>query len=224
MPYFKDIKKTQDELLINNPEEYNHSMRNIAKLFLNSLTGKVIEKPHPEQTEFYRSAYQAHSAAKRMKEETIAVNFYNKWYTLTGEKKNTGYRPCHLGVLVYSYARKHMYENIYSKIPLADQYQTDTDSLFATKESIDEHREWAPHLYGTEFGQLGSEGVFKEFYAIRPKFYCAVGNDKQSSKYRLKGIQSKAVIVNIGGDKPELTFNEARDIVENATDDQRFCS
>lgn len=69
-----------------------------------------------------------------------------------GLSKKPVYKPCWLGCYIYSYARRHMYENIYAMMDQKEQYQTDTDSVFCCKEELMRHRANNPQLYGEEFG------------------------------------------------------------------------
>ncbi len=47
--YFQNIKIREDILKEHEPKLYNAALRNTAKLFLNSLSGKVIQRNYEEE-------------------------------------------------------------------------------------------------------------------------------------------------------------------------------
>ena len=104
----------------------------MAKLFLNSLSGKVIENLHLTQYTIVRSKDEVSSILIKDPEAKL-LNHNNKKYHImeynVGEedsfKKDN--RPIYLGCLIYSYARKHMYDSI---IRDYDVIYMDTDSAF----------------------------------------------------------------------------------------------
>jgi hypothetical protein len=125
-------KNEQDALKDNKNNNYNPALRETLKLLMNSLSGKVIEGLHTEKTTDISNMYEYEEIQKK----ATSVNFINAignklfiTYEVDEEKLcETQQRPIFLGVLIYDYAKRYMYENSYSKIGLADLVYTDTDA------------------------------------------------------------------------------------------------
>lgn len=129
-------------------EKYIAPLRETLKLLQNSLSGKVIEGLHTELT---RSVDNCSEYEKiRADPNTVAVNFINS----VGNKLFITYevdeeqlcekkqRPIFLGVLIYDYAKRYMYEYSYSKIGLNSLYYTDTDASKFKYKDMARWREW----------------------------------------------------------------------------------
>jgi hypothetical protein len=193
---FKKIKQDQDKYKDEKNDLYNEALREAAKLFLNSFTGKLLESPHYETIMYLQNKKDwktAHSKLNITQYEKIG-----QYDVIKGMMKEDfiKYSPVHLGVTVYSYARKHMYDNVYSKIPREFQHQTDTDSVMLHESALIEFKEKYPNMFGNEFGQLDIENyTFKTFYAIRPKVYAGIGTDSSADKMRMKGVSKNATII-----------------------------
>jgi hypothetical protein len=123
---FKDSKEPTEQ------SNYNPALRETLKLLMNSLSGKVIEGLHTEKTTDISNLYEYEEIQKK----ATSINFINAignklfiTYEVDEEKLcETQQRPIFLGVLIYDYAKRYMYENSYSKIGLADLVYTDTDA------------------------------------------------------------------------------------------------
>lgn len=115
-------------------EKYIAPLRETLKLLQNSLSGKVIEGLHTEKTKDCANC--ADYDIIRADPKTKAINFIDA----VGGKLFVTYeideetlcekeqRPIFLGVLIYDYAKRYMYEYSYSKIGLDKLYYTDTDA------------------------------------------------------------------------------------------------
>ena len=111
---------------------YNPALRETLKLLMNSLSGKVIEGLHTEKTVDVDTVSEYLKIANKAK----SINFINSvggklflTYEVNPEdicKKQQ--RPIYLGVLIYDYAKRYMYENSYSKIGKSRLLYTDTDA------------------------------------------------------------------------------------------------
>lgn len=129
---FMKEKNKQDTLGKTKSAEYNPALRETLKLLMNSLSGKVIEGLHTEKTIDIDSAYEF----LEIKEKAKSINFINAignkmflTYEIDPEeicKKQQ--RPIYLGVLIYDYAKRYMYENSYSKVGKNNLLYTDTDA------------------------------------------------------------------------------------------------
>lgn len=133
-------KNRQDEYSRNGSLEYNPALREVMKLFLNVLSGKLIEGLHLEKLEEVTS-YRLYQLLNVEKVKNVKYINMEKKTFITYEKnkedcmKKT--RPIYMGIFIYDYSQKFMYENLYSKIPKEHEYYTDTDSLKIDRESFD---------------------------------------------------------------------------------------
>lgn len=148
-------KNNQDTKKKNKDATYNPAMRETLKLLMNSLSGKVIEGLHTEKTidcdcvETYLD----------IKKTAKSVNFINiigdkmfLTYEVNAEELIKQQRPIYLGVFIYDYAKRYMYENSYSKIGLNKLLYTDTDAskfrytdFLTWKKWVDEKNIQVPH-------------------------------------------------------------------------------
>jgi hypothetical protein len=194
MTSFKKVKEDEDAKPKN---ERNNVKRNMAKLFLNSLSGKVNEMLHIDKTVLVRtqadmdraienSANHKDMVLNEVLSRTVGIISY------TCDPKEVyaeQYRPVYLGVLIYAYARDHMYRSILAEYDVLYQ---DTDSALVTKVTYDKFAADKPELLGEEFGQLaleeGSEDMAK-FMTIAPKNYFIMGTDDKLIKKGFKGVR-----------------------------------
>lgn len=97
MELFKQIKQEQDEFKDTNNPKYNVALWETAKLFLNSFTGKLLEKSHEDEVWFL---YDGLSWEKAHSE--LDITFYEKIGDVDvvhGKIKDySKYSPVHLGV------------------------------------------------------------------------------------------------------------------------------
>ena len=142
-------KNTQDDLKKSKvPEEkakYNPALRETIKLLANSISGKIIEGLHTEKTVMVESA----EAYLKIKDKAKSLNFINVigdklflTYEMSAESMIKEQRPIYLGVLVYDYAKRYMYENSYSKIGLDRLLYTDTDASKFRYADMARWRDW----------------------------------------------------------------------------------
>jgi hypothetical protein len=138
---FMKAKNEQDTLSKKNDPSYNPALRETYKLLMNSLSGKVIEGLHTEKTVDVDSAYEF----LQLKEKATSINFINSvggklfvTYEINPEDIcSKQQRPIYLGVLIYDYAKRYMYENSYSKVGKSRLLYTDTDaSKFRYKDFV----------------------------------------------------------------------------------------
>jgi hypothetical protein len=142
-------KNTQDDLKKSKvPEEkakYNPALRETIKLLANSISGKIIEGLHTEKTVMVESA----ETYLKIKDKAKSLNFINVigdklflTYEVSAESMIKEQRPIYLGVLVYDYAKRYMYENSYSKIGLDRLLYTDTDASKFRYADMARWRDW----------------------------------------------------------------------------------
>lgn len=125
-------KNEQDYLKSTKNPNYNGALRETYKLLMNSLSGKVIEGLHTEKT----TDFDSEADFTKIMDKAKSINFINcignklfATYELDEEKIcEAQQRPIFLGVLIYDYAKRYMFENSYSKIGLEQLVYTDTDA------------------------------------------------------------------------------------------------
>ena len=227
--HFMKAKNEQDTLKSNKDEKYNPALRETLKLLMNSLSGKVIEGLHTEKTQDINSV----AEYEKIKDKSQSINFINAignklfiTYEVDAEtlcKKSQ--RPIYLGVLIYDYAKRYMFENSYSKVGLNELLYTDTDAskfryrrFIEWKKWVDENNIQVPHWKEVEeideryknhkiyehgskvFGAFEDE--LEEMVGEKYTFYCL---EKKSwlydvdghSKFRFKGLNGSAQMLTL---------------------------
>ena len=229
---FMKEKNTQDNYKESkDPEEsskYNSALRETLKLLMNSLSGKVIEGLHTEKTTSVENV----DEYNKIKEKANTINCVNSignkifvTYELDEEKMIAKQRPVYLGVLIYDYAKRYMYEMSYSKIGLDQLLYTDTDAskfryskFIQWKQWVDDNNIIVPHWeevekidsrYATHkiydsnskvFGSFEDElskliGTNYTFYCLEKKSWCYDVDGE--AKFRFKGINENAQILTL---------------------------
>lgn len=192
------LKEEQDRLKDSrNPslrQRYNPALREMGKLMLNSLSGKVGQRNFESQSKFVQSKEQLIRSLNELgitsAEEAQEVGFSlhpTTTHSAFIEWKDVGYyrnpKPSQLMVFIYAYAREYMYEMLFSKMPV---FYSDTDSAVV----LEEHwQAFIPKIRGEKkFGDLEVEGTFDTLYCVAPKTYALyIGN--RLAKYRAKGVR-----------------------------------
>jgi len=220
--FFKNEKIKQDELKESKDKNYNPALRSICKLYLNSLSGKVIENLHEE--EFILSKDNSNLWKKVNKMECLTSYEDRKgFYMVKGKKKyeqllEKNKIPHYLGVFIYAYARKWMYENI-----IYDYfgYGMDTDSYFMPESEFLKLQKDKPFIFGSEFGQFkvenyedGKNKNWNNSYFIAPKLYALYDDEhEENNKTRFKGIRNNDKI---------LSKEQYKEFNEIVTEDKKF--
>ena len=133
---FMQAKNHQDSLKKTGASEYNAPLRETLKLFMNSLSGKVIEGLHVDKMKIFNC-----TQLDELK-DFFAQQTNVKFIQQMGDDLHVSYeidptqrkillkqRPVYLGALIYAYSRQHMYNYGYSRIGLDKLLYTDTDSI-----------------------------------------------------------------------------------------------
>jgi len=138
-------KNEQDDLKKAKNCNYNAALRETIKLLANSVSGKIIEGLHTEKTVVVEST----ETYLAIKDKAESINFINMigdklflTYEMSAESMIKEQRPIYLGVLVYDYAKRYMYENSYSKIGLDRLLYTDTDASKFRYTDMARWRDW----------------------------------------------------------------------------------
>jgi hypothetical protein len=129
---FMKAKNEQDTLSKQKDNAYNPALRETLKLLMNSLSGKVIEGLHTEKTVDVDNVAEYLKIAQKSKSinfiNTIGGKLFLTYEVSAEEICDKQQRPIYLGVLIYDYAKRYMYENSYSKIGKDRLLYTDTDA------------------------------------------------------------------------------------------------
>jgi hypothetical protein len=227
---FMKAKNEQDTLSKKKDDSYNPALRETLKLLMNSLSGKVIEGLHTEKTVDVNSV----AEYEKIKQKATSINFINAignklfmTYEVDAEKVcKKSQRPIYLGVYIYDYAKRYMYENSYSKVGLNQLLYTDTDAskfryskFLEWKNWIDTENIQVPHWGEVElvderyknhkiydenskvFGSFEDElsGMIGDkyvFYCVEKKSWCYSVDGK--AKFRFKGLNGSALLLTLG--------------------------
>ena len=224
---FKKIKEGEDA---KPKEERNNALREMSKLFLNSLSGKVIENLHVDKTELVRTDAQMKriiessasldaQGCKKIPDMHLANQLSESAgivkYKCSDEdvfKKDN--RPIYLGILIYAYARDHMYRSILRDYDVIYQ---DTDSALIPLSEYEKFQENDTErmanemepLEGGEFGQFeleeGSDKMAK-YVSVAAKNYFIMDKDNKLIKKGFKGVNLKPKV----GDKLIRDINDPK--------------
>ena len=201
----KEVKETK--------EEYNPALRNIAKLLLNSLSGKMVQRNFDTKEEMVKNDKEEQKFISKTKNDITLVATFGPYRILSGTLeddlvyKQRYAKPSYLGVFIYAHSRTYMYDILYSNYNVL---YTDTDSgIINDKDYQDFSKKYIKvigkgcHRYykltstktdtptiGGDFGQfeeeLDTKGKKCESYIMAKKVYCIEIKDKDGK------IQSKS--------------------------------
>ena len=195
-------KAEQDVYKETKDVKYNPALRSVIKLFLNSLTGKLVEDP----SKYFQIEYKNKSEDDKQKDLVNSVAFNKK----TDDEVQNLYVIA--GVMVYSYSKRLLFEYIRC-LPnnSNDIIHVETDSIyFHTKHTesfinnVDNYKGDYPVIIGDCLGSVKAEHISQgDSYFLGKKFYyldCI--ND--GKVFKVKGIPkstidekgSKVVLVN----------------------------
>ena len=205
----KNEKTRQDKLKKENPSEYNDAIREVAKLIQNSVSGKLLEALHDDCSKpFTLSNYIKMCRDEKIKKVEIqdycgGLAFINGKKDVKACFDSMSYnkvKPSYLGMFVYSYARRWIYEGILRR------YITlymDTDSAcmpyFEWERCIRENKD--DNIINTgEYGCLeeevcatdenGNDVPANLVITISPKNYLVENKfNEKCSKRKMKGVR-----------------------------------
>lgn len=220
---WKAVKQKED---LKPKAERNGALRAVAKISLNALSGKVIQRVFAEDSTLVRC--RDDYARFQRDHHDISIELGNSdWFMISGTK-NVGWSPraaspAYLGCFIYSYAREHLYA-------IAGHYNaiyTDTDSAALRKVDAERALKECPGLFVPEgaaksFGEweveleTGDAG-FSAF--IRPKLYIVIDSNipRSSWKIRAAGVRQSDIPITeeqaarFRNSTPVELFNHIRD-------------
>lgn len=182
-------KKEQDE------HRTNPALRECLKLLMNSLSGKMAQRPITQEKTICASGPQADEIACKYTNKSTFVEVRDSLWLVDSVLDIDKIRvrsPTILAVLIYAYAREYMYDNFITKV--THKYGMDTDSLFLRKSelvNIDSK------LFGTECGQVRTE-LPEDCYGIfaARKVYAYYKKDGTIVKFKFKGVNQNDRLIN----------------------------
>lgn len=198
--FFK-LKALQDHYKNTNHKDYNKSLRETIKLYLNSLTGKLVEDPSIHfQLEFSNE------------DETQNINGVPV-FKVHSEVVNNWIVA---GVMVYSYSKRLLFEYINCLPNKADDViHIETDGIYFSSRLLEQFKinlsnydgDYACCKLGgdggNELGNLEVEHntVDKPAWFLGKKFYCIMENDiverpltgKDDNVYKMKGVKQRTI-------------------------------
>lgn len=203
---FFNEKKRQDILKDMNDNDYNPALRETIKLYMNSLTGKLVEDPERH----YSLKFVESGIEKTLNGVGVCKEFntdkFNEWIIA--------------GVMVYSYSKRLLFEYIRCLPENSNSViHIETDGIYydtRDKEKFEENLknyngEYKAIEFGDELGnvkievntQAGNEDYFlgKKFYLISNAEFDKKEN-KLVDKIKIKGIPK--TYINDAGDKIKL--------------------
>ena len=234
----KAEKTRQDILAKQKSPEYNPAMRNITKLLLNSLSGKMLQRNFETITVMVKNQNEEDKFDKKTEPESREiVQDYGHYLLMAGKLKDHEIykekkaKPAYLGIFIYAYARTYMYDLLYSNY---DVLYTDTDSAVLKEQDFNDFKsklikkcgtqnneyyiltnnEGVPTI-GGEFGQFEEElstpqQVSSEAYLLAKKMYAIEMKDKDGKVIGTSKYRLKGV--NLGKpDLPGIPGEPARD-------------
>lgn len=185
---FYDEKKLQDKYKSEKNVLYNEALRSTIKLYLNSLTGKLVENPA-----IHFSMKFDENSAKLLNGQGVTKTFnddkFNDWLVA--------------GLMVYSYSKRLLFEYIKCLPNNSDDVihiETDgiyfsTRNLEAFTENLKNYDGDYPCKFGEDLGNLKIEKTTYEgqvAYFLGKKFYCITMEDGKNI-YRVKGIPQSTI-------------------------------
>ncbi len=179
----------------------NIALRNMCKLGLNGLSGKLIQKLYKSLVSLLCSEKDLLNFTSKVSPEYMLLPAVELHHMIgQGTKLNVENKiPSVWGVLIYSYARSMMYEFV---TLFNDRYGMDTDSLFTSRAEYSRVLSEHPELFGNNLGQfkeelskLTLEGDVGPFgiYVNKKTYvnYVIRGGKEVAIKMRMKGVNTK---------------------------------
>lgn len=199
---FYEEKKRQDELKKNKDKSYNAALRETIKLYLNSLTGKLVENPSMH----FSLVLNANQEVK----QTHILNGVGASKEFHDDKVNDWIVA---GLMVYSYSKRLLFEYV-KCLPndSSDVIHIETDGIYFSTRHLDSFTEKLkqyqgdyPCMFGDDLGNLKIEKSTPEgsvSYFLGKKFYNIVIDETYMTKprdkddkniYRVKGIPQTTI-------------------------------
>jgi hypothetical protein len=190
--YWNDSDNVFKEYILEKYKDKQESKKDsveytLAKLFLNALYGKQIQKPVETKTKIIKDNYEFWSFFNEH-DVTSIVEISPGTLYLTGEprlidlKEECITKPTQMGAFILAYSRRIMLNVIKQSNPYFgiddkkqienDFFYTDTDSLMAHQKNIIRVKGWNGSNLGDFSDDLKGVGKIVKAIFIAPKLYC----------------------------------------------------
>ena len=175
-----EAKKLQDKYKKTNDKRYNVAFRNCIKLFLNSLTGKLVENP----AKYFQIKY--------VQGDGEAGNIKGVKYIKTYNNTKPNYWVV-AGCMIYSYSKRLLFE--YKRLLPTPIIHVETDSLYFHNKALEqfvknvgEYKGYYPVKFGNDLGNIKLEHMsVGPSYFLGKKFYYLIC-EEDGEICRIKGI------------------------------------
>ena len=222
------LKNQQDEWKAKGASLYNPSIREMAKMLLNALSGKMIQRNAERQAclvkgkelgDFVRDLFNKEKDYEtNMEDLDITIDVLTtKWAHVTWKSSgwNAASKPAQVGVFIYAYARAYMFEHVMSKMKV---WYTDTDSALIEsghypriKEDLRCSRLFKSGRFEPKrekkFGDFEVEKVCDSAIVVAPKTYCLIRQGRVV-KSGAKGVSPSDYFVAENGEEKMVGENE----------------
>jgi hypothetical protein len=184
-----------------------NSLQLVVKLIMNSVYGKMIQKPVNHGFAFLRG--DLHTVLSKALSKGMgfveALKITDKFYRVKYIEHDFNYSNyAHCGSLILSQSKRIMYDTM---CPVDEHIMyTDTDSMIIQREGIDKLKKEKPQIFGNQMGQFHSdfealdnsnaETYSRKALFMGKKLYCCeLTNDKEKIGYhtRIKGVPASSI-------------------------------
>ena len=175
---YSNIKKEEDRKKAQGLP-FNAALREMSKLMLNSLSGKMSQRNFTKQSKFWtkENALRNFIENNLDNEPTPFIVSKNAAFTVSKKTPEQSYKnshPSQIGVFIYAYARSYMWHLFFSRMKV---WYSDTDSAIISSNDV---RLLAERLIVTrnnkQFGMLEEETAPSRVIVIAPKTYLLLKN------------------------------------------------
>lgn len=148
------LKQEQDVFKESNDPSYNPALREASKLMLNSLSGKMLQRNFNRDTKLINRGDEQKLQDFLNTHTNCEIQQIGSQQLVSGDDElKLNKFPQIIGIYIYAYARKHMYDSIFSKYRAL---YTDTDSALLTKDDFNDFVTNYPEQQTDERQLLGS--------------------------------------------------------------------
>lgn len=200
-------KDEEDALIASKSPKANSSRREMAKLLMNSLSGKCAQRNFDERVVIATGSVQQLAAEKSMRDGlAMWIPLCGETCILIGKKpldkvfSKRRSKPSYMSALIYEYSRAYMYQLLISRYGVM---YMDTDSALLTEDEYARFRADYPELDFKSAGRAKCLGDLEEelekemkhapanvtAYLLGPKEYCIQDNETgKAHKAKIKGV------------------------------------
>lgn len=208
------LKQEQDVFKENNDSNYNPAMREAAKLMLNSLSGKMLQRNFNRETKLINRGDEKKLQDFLDTHTNCQIQQIGSQQLVSGDDEfKVNKFPQIIGIYIYAYARKHMYDSIFSKYRAR---YTDTDSALLMEEDFLHFVANYPEKQTDERQLLGSfsdDSPWGDYAIILAAKSYFLRFENGGYKACLKGVRKGSYWTT--KDLSKLTQEEIRDIIHN---------